>query len=246
MKWKSFFIILLLPGSMFVSAQNKYLGFKAGISIPDLSGGTNEVSKGYTSRLAANFGAVYEMGVSKKFSFQVEVNYAGQGGKRTGMQPITDLPQGYPANPFGDYYYADFKNVAILNYIEVPVLAKMYLGKKQKVYVDLGPNAGFLVSAKTKTSGSSYIYLDKAGTMPASPSAQSFDATTDVKQDINTVNFGFAGGGGVNFPMGKNMIFADARFAYGITNVQKDSEKNGKSHAGNIVISAGYAFRLGK
>ena len=228
------------------NAQKRWFGISGGLSIPNLSGGTNEVSKGYTSRLAANFGLFDEWIVNKKFSVQAELNYAGQGGKRSGMQPITSLPQGYPANPYGDYYYANFKNVAILNYLEVPVLAKIYLDKNQKFYVDLGPNIGFLINAKQKTSGSSYIYLDKAGNQPASPSAVPFDATTDVKKDIKKVNFGLAGGGGINFPAGKNLVFVNARFTYGLTTIQKDPATNGKSHAGNIVISAGWAFRFHK
>ncbi len=74
-------------------AQTPWLGVHGGLSIPDLSGGNgNQLSTGYTSRLAANFGLQSEWHVYHRFSLQVELNYAGQGGQRNGIQPITNLP----------------------------------------------------------------------------------------------------------------------------------------------------------
>jgi len=73
----------------------------------------DELSKGYTSRLAANFGLSSEFGLHGRLSLQVELNYAGQGGQRKGMQPITNLPDQLEALvPPGSYLYANFKNKA--------------------------------------------------------------------------------------------------------------------------------------
>lgn len=234
--------------------KENYIGVKGGISIPQLSGGDdNEFSRDFKSRIAPNFGAFVELGVTDRFSVQTEVNFAGQGGKRVGIQPLTQSPPGLPPLPPGAFFYGDFKNTAVLNYLEVPVMAKYKFGKKNKprVYVNGGVFYGRLLSAKTKTSGSSTLYFDRDGQVPVllPPAGTplppiSFDAETDIKNDVNKNNFGFTGGGGVEIPVGKNYFLIDARVSRGIRNIQIDTARNGNSKTGNLVISVGYAFNL--
>src|ERR1700678_957808 len=87
--------------------QTPWLGVHGGLSIPDLSGGSgNQLSSDYTSRLAANFGIQAEWPIYHRFSIQAELNFAGQGGQRNGMQPITNLPASYQQLvPPGSYLY---------------------------------------------------------------------------------------------------------------------------------------------
>lgn len=233
--------------------ENSYFGLHGGLSIPQLQGGgNNEVSRDFKSRAAANFGAFVEFGMKRKLSIQLEANFAGNGGKRTGLQPITSAPEGLPPLPPGSYFYADFKNEAILDYLEIPVLLKYRFGSttKKRFYLNGGVFYGLLLSAKTKTSGSSTIYLDRNRTpLLLPPDGQplppiSFDATTDVKSDLRKNNFGVTGGGGFEIPHGKNYFFVELRIAYGLTNIQKDTATNGSDHTGNLIISAGYAFKV--
>ena len=180
------------------------------------------------------------------------MNFAGNGGKRNGVQPITSTIPGLPQLPIGAYYYADFKNEAVLNYLEVPALVKYRFNPKSKAgfYGNIGVFYGRLLSAKTKTSGSSTIYLDKNRTPLLIPPANqplppiSFDATTNIKNDLNKNNFGVTGGGGVEFRKGKNRFFVDARVSYGLLSIQRDTVRNGSSQTGNLIISVGYAFKL--
>ncbi len=234
-------------------AQETFVGVKGGISIPQLSGGgDNELSKDYKSRTSLNVGMFLELGITKRFSFQSELNFAGNGGKRNGVQPITSTIPGLPQLPIGAYYYADFKNEAVLNYLEVPALVKYRFNPKSKAgfYGNIGVFYGRLLSAKTKTSGSSTIYLDKNRTPLLIPPANqplppiSFDATTNIKNDLNKNNFGVTGGGGVEFRKGKNRFFVDARVSYGLLSIQRDTVRNGSSQTGNLIISVGYAFKL--
>ena len=232
-------------------AQSTWLGLKGGISIPNLSGGGgNPLSENYSSRLAANFGVQSEFVLTRTWSVQVELNYAGQGGKRNGMQPITNLPPEYAQLvPAGTYLYANFKNKAILDYLELPVLARITWGKRFPFYVNAGPYLGYLLHAKEKTSGTSYIYADSQGQQPletqAGPvPAQNFDATTDVTSSIKRWNLGITGGAGIAKPFGqRNKVFFDARFEYGFLNIQKYSQ-DGKNNTGNVLLSLGYAYRL--
>lgn len=94
---KKYISVLLICCCTFLSdslfSQTISAGVNAGISIPQLkSSGDNEISKDYSSRLAATFGLFADAGITQQFSVKVAVNYAGQGGKRQGMQPVTAIP----------------------------------------------------------------------------------------------------------------------------------------------------------
>lgn len=254
------FCIIFLTAILFcqtVSAQDvreNYFGLKGGISIPQLSGGDqNELSRDFKSRTALNFGAFVELGVTEKFSVQPEVNFAGQGGRRVGIQPVTGTLPGLPPLPNGAFYYGDFSNTAELNYLEIPVLAKYKFGNSQKprVYITGGVFYGRLLTANTKTRGTSTLYFDSNGQNPVllPPNGTplppiSFDADTDIKNEVNKNNFGFTGGGGIEIPAGSNYFLIDARVSRGLFSIQKDTVRNGNSKTGNLVISFGYGFNF--
>lgn len=250
-------ILLLIFGCLPLFAQNERdynFGFKGGISIPQLkSSDDNILSRDYKSRIAPTFGGFVEIGLNKKWSFQSEVNYAGHGGKRIGLQPIPRTPTGLPTLPTGNYYYANFRNVAKLNYLEIPALVKYKFSSKGKprVYLNGGVLYGRLLNAKSVTSGTSSVYLDNNGTIPLllPPNGTplppiSLNAETDIKNEIHNNNFSVAGGGGIEIPHRKNYFLIDARISYGLLSIQKDTARNGNSKTGNIVISVGYAFGL--
>ena len=242
------FTLAVLP----TQAQEIHVGVKGGVSIPQLSGSDdNELSRDYKSRLAPNFGAFVDVALNERLSFQTEANYAGQGGKRLGIQPISQPPANLPPLPAGSYYYANFDNVAKLTYLEVPAMLKYKFGKKdtKRVFVNGGVYYGRLLSAKTETSGSSTLYFDRDAKIPflLPPNGTPlppipFDAVTDVKSDIRNNNFGLTGGGGLEIPHGKNYFVFDARISYGLISIQRDTVRNGDSKTGGFVISVGYAF----
>jgi len=253
------FALLPVCFSLNTAAQNddakSYFGVRGAVSLPNIvGGGDQEITRDYTSRTAANFGVYFEIGLNKNLSIQPEVDFASQGGKRSGIQPITSPLPGLPPPP-GQYYFGDFDNTAILNYIETPVMLRYTFSpeSKRSFYLLGGPYAGFLLNAKTKTRGSSTIFLDRSGTPLLLPPANqplppiSFDADTDVTDSIKRFNFGITGGGGVKFRhASKNYFFVEARGAYGLTTIQRDPATAGESHTGNLLISFGYAFGLGR
>ena len=229
-------LVILLAGGGSAFANQLWVGVHGGPSVPNLSGGTNEVSQGYTSRYGPYIGVFADYVMRPYLSVRGEINYSSEGGKRNGMQPIT-IPPGMTA-------YASFNNEAIIDYLEIPVLAKLDWGQTIRFFVDAGPYVGFLVRAKTVTRGSSKVYLDKAGTTALSP-AQSFNADTNIRQDINSTNIGAAGGLGVEMPYGPGDLVFDAHFSYGFTNIQKDTALNGKNNTGSLAFTVGYSYPLG-
>ncbi len=257
MRKAAILLLSLCTFSLSSISQKIRLGVNAGISIPDLRSNSDiEISKDYKSRFASVFGAFADFGITNNFSIKVCADYAGQGGQRNGMQPVTNIPPQLASMlPPGQMLYAVFDNTSVLNYLEIPVMAKWEWGNALRYYVDIGPYAGFLLSAKQKTKGNSQLYLDKGGNMavpnPGNPGQplppQSFDATTDVKSSLKNANFGLTGGAGISKSLSKmSELILDVRAADGFTTIQKDPQNDGKSHTGGLFITLGYAVALGK
>jgi hypothetical protein len=229
---------ILLAGGGAASAGELWLGFHGGPSVPNLQGGTNEVSRGYTSRLGPCFGFFADYLLRPNLFLCAQINYSSEGGKRNGMQPITPDPS-LPVPP-GMTVYASFNNEAVLDYLEIPIMAKLQWGQTIRLFVDAGPYVGFLVRAKTVTEGASLLYDNSGAALPYP--AQDFGADTDIKQDINSTNYGIAGGLGVEMPYGPGNIVLDAHFSYGLRNIQKDTELNGENNTGALVFTIGYGW----
>lgn len=233
-------------------AGDLWLGVRAGPSVPRLSGGGNEISRGYDSIVAPNGGLVADYFLTSGSSLLIEVDYSGQGGERKGLQPITQTPQGLPDLPPGQLLYGDFKNKSILNYLEIPVMGKCEWGSGEhwRCFVEAGPYVGYLLNAKEESRGTSQIYVDQQRTplaidgQPLPP--MSFDASTNVKSDLHRINAGITAGIGTAYLFNaNNQVFLDLRGEYGLTTIQKDTFDNGSSHTGNAVLSLGYKVRFG-
>jgi hypothetical protein len=235
------------------AAEDIKIGAHGGLSIPNIRGNESDVfSRGFTSRQGPFFGLFMEKSLGGQLSLVAELNYTSQGGLRKGLQPITmDLPPGLPVPP-GTQLFADFRNETILDYLEVPVMARLAFGAKIRFFVNAGPYVGILVRAKAVTEGSSVLYLDETGTTPiivppdTEPMVVDLGATTDVKDSLKTTNIGLAVGGGVKYPAGPGEFVLEARFQLGLTTIQKDVETSGKSQTGAVVISLGFAFPISK
>jgi hypothetical protein len=232
----------ILATAGLAAANEVSIGVHGGLSIPNIRGSATDIfSRGFTSRQGPFFGLFLETKVSSLFSLVAEVNYTSQGGKKNGMQLITNVPPGFPTNI---YLYANFKNETILDYVEIPVLARLTFGQRLRFFVNAGPYVGILARARALTSGSSLIYLDEAGTQPIISSPVSFDANTDVKDSLRSTNIGLAGGGGVRYPLGRGDLILEAHFQLGLTTIQRDVATSGKSQTGAVVISLGYGLPL--
>lgn len=248
---KSIFLFLIAGlGISFTSyAQKIHPGVKIGVSVPDIEGNT-EQSKDYSSRLAPFFGISLTRKISTYFNLQTEINYSPQGGKRNGMQPIDAAAFGVPE---GTKLYANFKNETKLNYLEIPVMLQFLVRDQRKDYsifyfANVGPYAGFRLTAKTVTSGSSRIYLDQQGSAvlrleDGTPlPEQSFNSTTDIKNEIKRMNFGIVGGIGTGYNFDGHKFFIEARFTRGLINIQTHPEEGGKNQTGSLIFSAGYIY----
>ena len=224
------------------SISNLKIGAFVGLNMPKLTGGGgNPLSENWSSREGGAFGVTVSWSTGPHFAWRADVLYSSEGGQRNKMQGI-DGSSINPQVPVGTYYYANFKNQSILNYLEVPVMGtySIPLSNSSHFYVDFGPYIGFLLNANQKTRGSSIVYADPEGTQAISVVPVSFDADTDIKDEIHTINLGLTGGIGLTQKVGFGELVLDLRGAYGLTNIQKYPE-DGSNHIGNLLVSLGYS-----
>jgi hypothetical protein len=258
-------LLLFIPAVSKTQTGRFYIGPKAGLGIPNLTGGpgSTPLSEGYTSRLGLYGGLTALMQTGNHLALRAEINYSSQGGKRDGMQAlplpqdIIQLWQSLPdvGVPIPDYLYADVKSRAVLDYIEIPVMAqyRLALGKKTGFYLQAGPYVSILLHAKYVTSGTSLIYLDKAATIKVDDllaqvsyptlGPQDFGHTEDVTSDIRRFNVGGEGAAGFSWHMNRGMFFLEGGGNYGFIQIQKD-KANGSNHTGAGTVTLGYLLGL--
>jgi hypothetical protein len=233
------------------NAQSINVGVKAGVSIPNLTtGGTNTpINSGYSSIFGPDGSIFAEIPLCGAFRIVPTIEYSSQGGKKNGFQALDATPFApmFPPGHAPQYLYATYNSTANLDYLLIPVVAQFdwSLGADSpwKLYAAPGPFAGFLLSAKQVTSGSSPLYLDAAGQEQVAP-AQSFNSTQDIKSELYTFNFGIEGNLGVSYGFGRNSLRFEAGGNYGFLNIQRGTE-NGKNFTGAATAYIGYAYELG-
>ena len=178
-------------------------GVKGGVNFADLNGGDVDDTK---SRTSFHVGALVEFPLAEIFSLQVEALYSGQGHEYTNSVIDLTAPGGVSSQT----------TEVQLDYINVPVLAKVYLFKGFSL--EAGPQFSFLVNEE----------------FDSQPNNDDGDTDTD---NVETFDFGVAGGLTFQTEMG---LFASARYNQGITNIIKDSEDN----ITNTVFQIGIGYKF--
>ena len=152
----------------------------------------------------------------------------------------TKLKGGLYAGIFGEYTFSEYLGVQAeimysaqgcsfdvsgvdylrmnLDYINVPILAKIYV--LPQLSVDLGPQFGFLLSAKVKAKGDGDT------------------AKTDIKDGMKSFDLSVPLGLSYKFDFGLEI---NARYALGLTKIWDDSDAP-KSKNGVIQFGVGYRF----
>jgi len=234
------------------NASDLTVGAFIGLNIPQLTGGSgNPLSENWKSRQGEAFGLTVNWYTGTHFAWRADILYSSEGGQRNGMQALA-ASSFNPQIPAGTYFYADYNNESILNYLEIPVMAKYFfsLSKSSRLYLDFGPYIGFMLNSKQKTGGSSIVYSDMAGKQPVTvnqqtgqPYAVPFDANTDITGQINKINLGLTGGAGFTQKLIFGELVLDVRGAYGLSSIQHNPD-NGDNRIGNLLVSLGYSIPL--
>jgi len=139
----------------FIQAQKKInLGIKGGINFSNLNNISDNSYK--KSKTGINFGLLAEISLSDKFSIQPEILYSTQGVK-------TDVylnALAYPGpGPDPIFQPSTEKGKYIFDYIQIPVLAKIYL--IENLSFEIGPSFNFLTKSEQKSESQTYRNIGK-------------------------------------------------------------------------------------
>jgi len=170
-------------------------GVKGGVNFATISGDDFDPD----SRTSFHVGLLGEFPLTDTFSLQAEALYSGQG---------------FKSNVDGGIFGGEGEVEYQLDYINVPVLAKIYL--TTGLSVEVGPQFSFKVNEEIDSDANN----------------DGGDLDLDEAKDFD---FGIAGGLTFQTEMG---IFATGRYTYGLTEIIEDTD------AKNSVFQVGIGFKF--
>jgi hypothetical protein len=213
---KLFLILAVLPIPYVSFAQS--FGVQAGLNIASQSIGTTE-SGGYTistsSRTGFLIGATAAFPISKSVSFRPELNYIQKGSKTVGETAD------------------EFVHIS-LNYIELPLnVVYSSAAGSGHVFFGAGPSIGYGLSGNTQI---------KSGGQDISADIKFDGKVDDLAPDefghLKALDFGLSFFAGYQFANG---FFADAGYAFGLSNITPEAGSSLKNKGFSIKV--GYMFK---
>ncbi len=203
------------------------IGLKGGINIANVTELQEAENLSPKSITGLNLGAYAEFSITPLLAIQPEINFLQKGSQVSGLN-------------FEDH--SDVKVKMVINYLEVPVLAKIRFGtEKLKGYAMAGPSVGYALGGK----GSFTIDGVKVTNDIEFDNDIDDDGVKDRRWDYSAV----VGVGGL-YGVGPGSIVLDVRYQHDFTDFAKfkDSEPTGyeKSFNRGLALSIGYQIPLGK
>ncbi|WP_044206027.1 porin family protein [Flammeovirga sp. OC4] len=172
-------ILYCTQANLFAQSQDTQGGFKAGFNSSTIGGD----SEGVKSKLGFHIGAFLKLRASNYVYIQPEAIFSMQGANAS----EGDMKINY-------------------NYVNFPLLVKIYpTGEKLSLLV--GPQIGFLVSAKAKINGEK----------------------VDLSNELKRSDYALAFGVGYDF----NRIYLDLRYNAGLSNTPRNSDEG--SFPNNVI-----------
>lgn len=204
MKKVLFIVGLALLGYSNVNAQEVKFGAKAGVNLAKFSGDDLEDVE---SLVSFNVGAFAEISIAEKFIFQPELLYSRQG-----------------ASSREEFDGDDFENNVKTSYLNVPLMIKF--AASDRFMLELGPQVGFLLSAKSEAKG----VMD----------GSSISVEEDIKDSFKSIDFGL--NFGASFDIVEN-VFIAGRYNLGLSNIV-DGEDSDDIDVKNSVFSFSLGYRF--
>jgi hypothetical protein len=165
------------------------------------------------------------------FSIQPELLYIQKGMAYEGTLTDPDV---------GNF---DYELNQTINYLEIPVLAKISFGGDAfKAYVNAGPSLGLGLGGKSS------IKFAFGNQTEEEDEDVKFGSDDDADYD-NRIELGAQFGGGIGYKIGPGALLLDIRYGLGLSNLYKAdddmSSDEAKSKNRVIAISLGYAIPFG-
>ena len=201
-------------------AGDMTIGVMAGVNYSTVNQDpeSSDVSFGYKAGFVG--GVFLGVQVNDWFSIEPEVLFSQKGAKVNGKGNNSSL-----------------EGSVRINYIEVPVLAKFWFPVSDpgvKPFIFAGPEVEFKVSCTAE------------GAILAVTGSTDCDKT-DNEINLKSTDFGVTGGAGVNFRAGGQDVRLDARYTFGLTDINDSSastdQREIKNRAFAVTVGLGWPFR---
>ncbi|MCH7819811.1 MAG: PorT family protein [Candidatus Marinimicrobia bacterium] len=199
-------IIVLAIAIQPIFAQDDAMqfGVKVGLNLANLS--IDPDTEGFSFDAVTKFGAggIMLYPLSEVLDLQVEAMYLLKGTKAE-----FDI--------FGTVFELELN----LAYLSVPVMVRYNLGSEDtSPYIVVGPEFGFLLSAKSKFDGEE----------------------EDIKDELKSIDLGFNVGAGVSMDMGTMPAFAEVRYSLGLSDINDDPDDDDTIKTTGIQLFVGMMF----
>lgn len=172
-------------------------------------------------------------GATAGFSFRyVEENHFGL------IAELNFAQRGWEEN----FEEAPYSYRRTLNYIQIPVLAHIYFGRRGRFFFNAGPEIGFLIGESTSAN---FDPKDMA-TLPGFPNTNRMNEQMLMRAQ-NHVDYGISAGLGGEFNVTeRHAVSLEARFYYGLGNIFKSARTDVFAGSNSMAVSltVGYLFRL--
>lgn len=186
------------------------MGVKGGVNIANVSGSSVASTSAVvltSSQTTGLIGGVFMSVGEGHFAFAPELLFTAKGYKATGAIGTTALTV-----------------VDHFNYIEIPVLLKVFLIASGPIrpYLSAGPAISFLMSAQSKT--------ELAGAT----------TTADAKSALRSYDYSAIANAGLALSLGFITLSADVRYDLGLANISRTSDVNSKNSVISILAGCGW------
>ncbi|HSP12843.1 MAG TPA: porin family protein [Salegentibacter sp.] len=223
--------LLIISGFNLIAQENASsfsFGLKAGVNLANIYSSNLPIEEFTKNKFGIHGGAMAEYRFSELFALQAELLYSEQGTK----SDIDYIPIDPPGeigtfqntsaqDNSGNGLYENLNSTGNYNYLNLPLLAKLYVYKGLNVFA--GPQFSVLLSAKDEL-----------------PNGQEMD----VKDQLDAVDFGLNGGLGYQTDFG---AFVSANYYLGLNNISYYNYEDYLGfdinlHQGVWQFSVGYKF----
>lgn len=190
-----------------------------------------------------NGGLVFRYIDEKNVGMQAELNFSQRGWSESTTKTYSipnsiNIPQNgltrLSTNPTGLYKhvnqtltksYVSFYSRQ-LNYIELPFMTHIYIGKKNRFFINFGPKISYLLFQSVKTNDLN---------------------STDVQRSTliqNPFDYGLCAGFGFLFNINKNIFQFDTRAYYALSDIYSNSKLDYFANSNNLNLSVNLAWLI--
>jgi hypothetical protein len=200
----------------------KDFSIRGGLTLYTVTESTQFPGADVKSLAGFTIGVAYQVPINEQFYIEPGFNFVKKGAKTD-----LDIQEGSTS--------IDGTIDISLDYLELPVLVKMYFGTGTKFFLVAGPSVGYGVGGKAKIDLT--VSDPDVGTFPLSATRSIKWGEADSEDDLvvpHRVDFGLNFGAGVRI---NDQFIIDARYNLGLSNLGDDSDNKSMNRGFQFTVA---------